>query len=189
MDKSFGVWLCWGSLVLWLTGGPIAVSATTSAADGLGNLADLAQQADLIVDAVAAERTSVWIDGALYTAVRLEILDVVAGAPPPTTILLLPGGVDLDREIPVAVRWPGAPELGTGERALLFLDRGSVAPLGGGGRYYSIVGFSRGKLAIWSDGETLMVEEPSSASGAARSLASVATEIRDRLALRHGGAP
>jgi hypothetical protein len=125
----------------------------------------------------------VWIDGTLYTAVDLDVLQVLKGHPPHRTILLLPGGVDLDREIPIAVRWPGAPELGTGEKALLFLNRSSDPPEAGD-PYYSIFGFFRGKLSIRNDGEDLVVADPSNASGGTRPLTAVEAEIRRTLAMR-----
>lgn len=170
-----------GSLVMCWLGGPGEASATTS---GTADLAELAAQADLIVDAVATESASLWIDGTLLTRVHLEVYEVVKGKPTSTMTLLLPGGVDLDREIPIAVRWPGAPEVGIGERALLFLRRSSGERLKGGDPYYSIVGFSRGKLSIQDEGGDLLVVDPSNASGGARTLTSVEAEIRRTLALK-----
>jgi len=170
-----------GLLAMGWPGGPGAASATTS---GTADLAELAAQADLIVDAVATESASFWIDGTLLTRVHLEVYEVVKGRPTSTMTLLLPGGVDLDREIPIAVRWPGAPEVGIGERTLLFLRRSSGGRPKGGDPYYSIVGFSQGKLSIQDEGGDLLVVDPSNASGGTRSLTSVEAEIRRTLALR-----
>jgi hypothetical protein len=178
MQKILGWWL--GIVVMGLPMGSIAASATTS---GAGDPSQIVLQADLIVEAVATDRAGVWIDGTLYTAVDLEVLKVLKGHPPGRTVLLLPGGVDLDREIPIAVRWPGAPELGTGEKALLFLNRSSD-PLGAKSPYYSIFGFFRGKLSIRNDGEDLVVADPSNASGGTRPLTAVEAEIRRTLAMR-----
>lgn len=169
-----------GLLAMGWPGGPSPASATTS---GTADLAELAVQADLIVDAVALESASFWIDGTLLTKVHLEVYEVVKGRPTSTMILLLPGGVDLDREVPIAIRWPGAPEVSTGERALLFLRRSSGGRSQGGEPYYSIVGFSQGKLSIWTEGGDLVVEA-SNTSGGTRSLTSVEAEIRRTLALR-----
>lgn len=174
-------WLL-GLLVMCWLGGPGAVSATTS---GTADLAELAAQADLIVDAVATESASFWFDGTLLTRVHLEVYAVVKGRPTSTMTLLLPGGVDLDREIPIAIRWPGAPEVGVGERALLFLRRSSGERPKGGDSYYSIVGFSRGKLSIQDEDGDLLVVDPSNTSGGARSLTSVEAEIRRTLALNN----
>jgi hypothetical protein len=56
---------------------------------------------------------------------------------------MIPGGVDFNREVPVAVSFPGAPTMLPAERVLLFLE-----PAGTGPGEMSITGFSQGKLSI-----------------------------------------
>lgn len=190
-----------GLLRRWLVAGLLVglagpTGATTTTSDTV-ELAELTDRADLIVDAIAADRASLWIDGTLFTAVHLEIQEVLKGESLGDITLLLPGGIDLDREIPVAIRWPGAPELGTGERSLLFLYRsreekirGPSKPRGrdrpNGPHYYSIVGFSQGKLEVRAEGTNLVIEGTSDSSGNRRRLSSVKAEIRSTLGLRRG---
>lgn len=173
-----------GWLVAVLVGASTAGSATTN--DTL-EMAELTVRADLIVDAFATERTSVWIDGTLFTEVHLEIQEVLKGEPTGDITLLLPGGIDLDREIPVAVHWPGAPDIGTGERSLLFLHQGPDQGVRGQhrleGPYYSIVGFSQGKLSVRAEGGDLVIEGRSGTSEGTRRLSAVKAEIRRTLAL------
>ena len=152
-------------------------------------MAELTVRADLIVDAVATGRDSLWIDGTLLTAIHLEILEVLKGESHQEITLLLPGGIDLDREIPVAVHWPGAPELATGERAVLFLHRSSEESLGEEhrrrGPYYSIVSLSQGKLSVHGEEGNLVAGDGSATSGDRRPLSSVKADIRRTLARRH----
>lgn len=178
MKRVFG-W-CLGLGLFWLGGGLSNLEATTF--DRLA-ISELATRSDVIVEAKAREGRSLWMDGTLYTRVTLDVDYVLKGTPQTSMVVLLPGGRDPDRAIPIAVQWPGAPRLEAGEEALLFLHRTKAAG-GLGDPYYSIVGFSQGKLSISRTEEGAAVVETAggvTARGPGRSLTSVEDEVRRAL--------
>lgn len=129
----------------------LAISAGATTAPQL-DIPDLTRQADVIVLATATTDHSVWIEGNLYTSVTLEVHETLKGKTAPQVTLILPGGVDADRPVPVATLWPGQPRIDPGERVLLFLRELSTARPP---RHdtYSIVGFSQGKFTLGNDAD------------------------------------
>lgn len=125
-----------------------ALLAAAVAPAGATTLAELDQdelidRSALIVtgscDAVAFE----WRDGMLVTVATVGVERVLKGQHTGPVELVVPGGVDLDRAVPVAVTVPGAPQIAPGERVLLFLTPAGPAP----GRF-AVTGFSQGKFSI-----------------------------------------
>ena len=57
--------------------------------------------------------------------------------------ILLPGGIDAQRAVPVATVWPGQPSISVGERVLLFLRRTEETE-----ESYAILGFSQGLFTL-----------------------------------------
>lgn len=190
MYKVF-VWcvaVCVAVLLTWLPPVPDAAEATTFARI---QIYELASHAELIVEATAREKQSLWLEGTLFTRVSLDVQRSLKGHAPSTVQVLLPGGIDLDRSVPLQVRWPGAPEIAPEETVLLFLRRilaesqGAKRPPQAGdppgaspATYYSILGFSQGKLTIHQTPSGNRVVLGASISGETpRSLASVEREI------------
>jgi len=169
MNKVFG--LCLSIVLVCLAGWPGAAEAMTLTRI---EISELTMRSDLIVEATALDKKSLWIDGTLFTRVSLGVQRTLKGSASERVFLLLPGGIDLDRPVPIAIRWPGAPDIAYGEDVLLFLRRVQSGPWS----YYSIVGFSQGKLTILqSSGGSALLPGAGSSSDAPRSLASVEREI------------
>lgn len=104
---------------------------------------DLIQDAELIVVGRVEGQESRWIDRDLVTLVTVSVAEALKGAPGAQVTVVVPGGVDANRPVPVAMTYPAAPELLGQENVLLFLT--SEGRLAGG---YSIVGFSQGKYTV-----------------------------------------
>lgn len=104
---------------------------------------DLIQEAEIIVVGRVAEVRSTWIDNDLVTLATVSVSETLKGAPESAVTVVVPGGIDANRKIPIAMTFPAAPELMKQENVLLFLTaEGRVA----GG--YSVVGFSQGKFTV-----------------------------------------
>ena len=104
---------------------------------------DLIQEAEIIVVGRVAEVRSTWVDNDLVTLATVSVSETLKGAPESQVTVVLPGGIDLNRKIPIAMTFPAAPELMKQENVLLFLTaEGRV--VGG----YSVVGFSQGKFTV-----------------------------------------
>ena len=112
---------------------------------------DLVADADLIVVGRCTEAVSRWHGRALVTEATVVIEEALSGRATQTITVLIPGGVDRSRAVPIAVTVPGAPSLLPGESFLLFLDR---VPEGAG---YSVVGLSQGAFPLLRQGERRMV--------------------------------
>ena len=127
----------------------VPVTATT-----LAPLEDdqLVDRSTLVVTGVCDAVRTEWRDGSLVTLASIRVDRVLKGDPVGEVTVVIPGGVDLDRAVPVAVTVPGAPSILPDERVLLFLEpagagRG-IAPRGGPAVELAITGFAQGKLPI-----------------------------------------
>jgi hypothetical protein len=109
------------------------------------SLEDMVNQSDVIAIGNVLETRSVWIDRNLVTLATVAVSESLKGAPGETLTVVLPGGVDANRKIPVAMTYPGAPKLTPGENTFLFLH--SDSEVGG----YNIAGFAQGKFSIVND--------------------------------------
>jgi hypothetical protein len=134
----------------------LALGAAPSRATVVAPLTDteLVDASSAVVTGRCVATESRWIGRDLVTVATVEVDDAwksdgeTAAVSPSTLQVVLPGGIDADRPVPVAVTYPGAPSLVVGERAVLFLqpavgldDLPLAAPL-------VITGFSQGKLSI-----------------------------------------
>jgi hypothetical protein len=108
---------------------------------------ELALSADLVMVGRCTGAESRWVGRDLVTVATVEVHDRLKGDAPSAVTVVLPGGVDARRRVPVAVTWPGAPRIAVDEAVVLFLDAG--APVDGG---YTITGFAQGKLSVVEDG-------------------------------------
>ena len=110
------------------------------------SLEDMAIQSDVIAIGNCADTKSVWVDGSLVTLATVSVSESLKGTESGNLTVVLPGGVDSNRKIPVAMSYPGAPRLTPGEDVFLFL---TANPDFGGG--YTVAGFSQGKFSIVTD--------------------------------------
>jgi hypothetical protein len=111
----------------------------------------LTTQANVIVIGRAVDSRSRWIDGTLVTAVSVEVRELLKGTGFTVVEVLLPGGIDATRRVPVGMSFPGAPRIDRNEELLLFLTY-SV-----GVRGYVVTGFSQGKFSIITEQGRQMV--------------------------------
>jgi hypothetical protein len=109
---------------------------------------DLVDQSDVIAIGNCQETKSAWVDGTLVTLATVSISETLKGAESGSLTVVLPGGVDANRQIPVAVSYPGAPRLTPGENVFLFLNSDVDYGLG-----YNVAGFAQGKFSIVNDEE------------------------------------
>ncbi len=123
----------------------LQASNDTSLATAL-SVKDMAEQSDLIAIGSCVDTKSVWIDRSLVTLATINVAETLKGAESNPITVVLPGGIDANRKFPVAMTYPGAPQIQPGEEVFLFLN---VEPDFGGG--YTVAGFSQGKFSIVTD--------------------------------------
>jgi hypothetical protein len=106
----------------------------------------MVDQSDLIAIGNCREARSVWVDRNLVTLATVAVGETLKGDPTSQITVVLPGGADANRRIPVAMTYPGAPRITPGEDVVLFLTHDDE--IGGS---YSVAGFSQGKFSIFKD--------------------------------------
>lgn len=117
---------------------------------------DMVNQSDVIAIGNCVETKSVWVDRSLVTLVTVSVSESLKGEATQNIVVELPGGVDANRKIPIAMTYPGAPRMSPGEDVFLFLNAsGQVAGS------YNIAGFSQGKFSIVTneDGELMVARD------------------------------
>lgn len=107
---------------------------------------DMVNQSDVIAIGNCVETKSIWVDRSLVTLATVSITENLKGNESSTVTVALPGGVDANRKIPIAMTYPGAPQLMPGENVFLFLTASLEVPGG-----YTVAGFSQGKFSINTD--------------------------------------
>jgi hypothetical protein len=117
----------------------------TTLAVGL-SLADMVSQSDVIAIGNCVDTRSTWVDGSLVTLATVSVSETLKGDGSQTLTVVLPGGIDANRKIPVSMSYPGAPRLTPGENAFLFLTVDASL-----GNNYIVAGFSQGKFSIVND--------------------------------------
>ena len=117
------------------------------------SLEEMVHQSEAIVIGTCTDTQSVWVDRALVTLATVSISETLKGTESANVTVVLPGGVDANRKVPIAMTYPGAPRITPGENVFLFLT--SDTDYGTG---YNVAGFSQGKFSIVSDenGELLV---------------------------------
>ena len=102
---------------------------------------------------------SVWVDGALVTLATVSVSETLKGGLAESLTVVLPGGSDSNRKFPIAMSYPGAPQLTPGENVFLFLNADTDSGLG-----YVVAGFAQGKFSIVTDedGQQLVTRNLSS---------------------------
>ena len=106
----------------------------------------MVDQSDVIAIGNCVETKSVWVDRTLVTLATVSVSETLKGAQTGNLTVVLPGGADMNRQVPVAVSYPGAPRITPGENVFLFLNSDVDYGLG-----YNVAGFSQGKFSIVSD--------------------------------------
>jgi hypothetical protein len=89
---------------------------------------------------------STWVDRSLVTLAKVSVNEVLKGDGASEITVVLPGGVDANRQFPIAMTYPGAPRITPDENVFLFLSNESEVPSA-----YTIMGFSQGKFSIVKD--------------------------------------
>jgi hypothetical protein len=112
----------------------------------------LAIEADAIVIGRCLDVRTRWVGRTLVTAATVEVRESLKGGLRTVTVMI-PGGADANRAVPVMMTYAGAPSIVPREDVFLFLQDES-AVLGG----YTILGFSQGKFSIMTDpsGQTVV---------------------------------
>jgi len=136
--------------------------------------AGMIRESAVIVTGRCTHLRSQWAGRTLVTLATISVSEVFKGRSERDLTVVLPGGVDLDRKIPIAMTVPAAPEIFQQEEVLLFL-----APENLVAGSYSIVGFSQGKLTV--------VDGPGGEKVATQDLSALHLQGRDG-SLRRGSA-
>ncbi len=121
--------------------------AATSLVAGL-SMQEMTEGASLIVTGTCLETRTQWIDRRLVTLATVSVTETIKGDAPDTVTIVLPGGIDSNRRIPIAMTYAGAPQISPTEEVFLFLtDQDEVA------NGYAVMGFAQGKYSINEDDE------------------------------------
>ena len=135
-------WLASGMLLgMMLTAG--RADATTALP--LSNRT-LAESASLIVTGRCISLRTAWEGRTLLTLATVEVTEVLKGDAVAAVTVALPGGIDANRRIPIAMTYAGAPQMMIGEDVFLFLGEGDGITSG-----LTVLGFSQGKFSIIDD--------------------------------------
>ena len=123
----------------------IQTTPNTSLANGL-SVQDMVHTSDLIAIGNCVGTRSVWVGRSLVTLATVSVGETMKGTEQNEIAVALPGGIDANRDVPIAMNYVGAPHITPGEDVLLFLRAGG--PVSG---TYTIAGFSQGKFSIVRD--------------------------------------
>ena len=139
--------------------------------------AQLTERSQVIAHGRCIKVESQWIGNTLMTLATIEVVDTLKGQTNNELTLVLPGGIDTERAVPVAVTYPGAPSIWSSEEVFLFLE-----PFEGIAGSYWPVGFSQGKLRVMRDTSgTAMVVGGRRTTSSALPLEQLKGEIRAHL--------
>ncbi|HEX7295065.1 MAG TPA: hypothetical protein VF251_04875 [Pyrinomonadaceae bacterium] len=117
----------------------------TSLANAL-SVEDMVHKSDLIAIGNCVGTKSVWVGRSLVTLATVAVGETIKGTEQREITVALPGGIDANREVPIAMNYAGAPRMTPGEDVLVFLRAGG--PVSG---TYTIAGLSQGKFSIVKD--------------------------------------
>jgi hypothetical protein len=124
---------------------PFQSVPNTSLANALA-VEDMVHKSDLIAIGTCVGTKSVWVGRSLMTLATVSVGETIKGTEQNQIAVALPGGIDANRDVPIAMNYAGAPRITPGEDVLLFLRAGG--PVSG---TYSIAGLSQGKFSIVKD--------------------------------------
>lgn len=109
---------------------------------------EMATSADLIVVGRCTHVESARLGRSIVTQVTIGVADTLKGRPGNGVTVVVPGGVDLSRPVPIAQTWPGAPRFAAGQDVFLFLRRQPEVKDG-----YAVIGFSQGAFSVVTDAQ------------------------------------
>jgi hypothetical protein len=140
---------------------------------------EMTLESDAIIVGRVAQSKSQWVGKQLVTVVDMRVSETLKGGSKTTMQVVLPGGVDVKRKIPVSMTYPGAPTLRQGESVVLFLKTTTLRP-----GAMVISGFSQGKYNVVTDqtGEAVVTRSAADAPLGAKSNA-VASSAEKRRTL------
>jgi hypothetical protein len=107
---------------------------------------DLINEAAVIVTGRCTHLQSQWLENDLVTLATITVSEVLKGQPGSEVTVVLPGGIDSNRPVPIAMSYPAAPEIYQQENVLLFLVPEDRVASG-----YAIAGWSQGKFSLTPD--------------------------------------
>ena len=110
------------------------------------SLEDMVNQSDVIAIGSVQDTRSVWVDRSLVTMATVSLSETIKGTESGSLTVVLPGGIDVNRKIPIAMSYPGALRLTPGENVFLFLTADTELA-----NSYAVAGFSQGKFSIVND--------------------------------------
>ncbi|MES1241894.1 MAG: hypothetical protein ABUT39_09775 [Acidobacteriota bacterium] len=113
---------------------------------------DMIRKSGIILTGHCTNLEPTWVGRTLVTKATIAVDEVLQGSAVREVTVVLPGGVDVHRRIPVAVTYPGAPEILVREQVLLFLTPDNMVRDG-----FSIVGYSQGKFTLVKTTESGLV--------------------------------
>lgn len=120
----------------------------------------MAREAEAIIVGSVVDTRSSWLGKTLVTVAKVKVDETLKGARTPLVEVVLPGGIDATRRVPVAMTYPGAPRLVPDEHVLLFLDRSDI-----GKDALIVSGYAQGKYMVARDpsGQTIVTRNASEA--------------------------
>lgn len=107
---------------------------------------EMIQEAQLILTGRCTQIESRWVGRNLVTLATIAVSEPLKGQAGSQVTVVIPGGVDSKRPIPVAMTFPAAPTIQLKENVLLFLT--PEDQVAGG---FAIIGFSQGKFTLAED--------------------------------------
>jgi len=108
---------------------------------------ELVEQSAVIATGRCIETHSSWVGRTLFTFATIAVTETLKGQPGQTVTVAIPGGVDMNRQYPVEMRFPGAPEFYPQEEVFLFLNPATTVP------GFAVTGLAQGKFSIVDDDE------------------------------------
>jgi hypothetical protein len=141
-------------------------------------LAEMVNASARIVVGTVSGAETVWVGRELFTRYTVSVEETLLGDGQATVSVLVPGGVDRSRRVPIGMAIAGAPAFVSGERAVLLLAPIDHPALRGD---LQIVGFNQGRFPI-VDGRVATTPRTPTArartSAAAEPLAALRTRLR-----------
>ena len=116
---------------------------------------ELIERSSLIVIGQCTAASSAWMGRRLVTLATIAVYEVLKGEPHTEVTVVLPGGMDAQRKVPVAAVVAGGPQLSPAEEVVLFLSSRKDEH-----NRYTITGWAQGKLAIMEDATGRQIVSP-----------------------------
>ena len=92
--------------------------------------AQLVERSSLIVIGQCTEVRSTWMGRRLMTLATVAVRETLKGEPHAQVTVVIPGGMDAQRPIPIAAVVAGTPQLAPAEEVVLFLSAGRTSLTG-----------------------------------------------------------